>query len=182
MPTATKQLSINEIQGELANLDGEEAGIPARIEAKTLDLAKTRQMGDFQKAAVLAQEIEYLSGPRVEAIKEGRKELKRRLWDALAIEMERQAAEIGARAEAQKAKEDEARAVLEQVSGCEWQPTVDPKEIFGIQRYVRQTPLSEQWEGQANYRKRLAGWLHAPNPERLHDSPREALKLIEKPE
>jgi hypothetical protein len=72
MTTHTKRLTIAEAQDELQKLAEEEQALPSRIEAKTLELARAQHGGDFQRAAVLSEEIKYIAGPRAGGIQEER--------------------------------------------------------------------------------------------------------------
>jgi hypothetical protein len=100
-----RPLTIDEAQQGLIKLAEEERTLPARIEARTEAQAKARITGDFGKAAVIAEEISYLSGPRGAALKEERQLLKRALWDAMANELERQAADFEEQIPAQQERE-----------------------------------------------------------------------------
>jgi hypothetical protein len=173
-----QSLTIDEAQEALAKLAAEEDALPHRVETLTAEQFQARKNGDFRLAAERAEEIAYLSGARREGIKQERQLLKRSLWDAMASELERQAAEFNGRIPAQKEQEDAAHAVLVEVSGCWWQPKIDLVENLGRQVHTPQRPLSEQWGRQANYRKQLSRLLRGSDPEMFGNTVAEAWALI----
>jgi hypothetical protein len=189
-----KETSITEAQARLARLAEEEASIEGQLESKELELADAEERGDWQRAAALATEINYLKGQgnhsQRERIQRDRQAAQRVLWDALASELENQAADLETKVSAQKAKEDNVLAHLEEVSGCAWAPKQTTVESLG--RPVRHIarPLSLIGENEAKHRRQLAQRLRGADPAetrpRLQAETqslvRDALKLIPSPE
>jgi hypothetical protein len=166
--------AIEEAQARLAQLAEEEANMPAQKGAKEQALAEAQARGDFQRAAVISAELDYLFSPHGESaqrvrIKQDREAAELELRNALADEMDKQADELEVKIPPQKAKEHDALTRLEAISGCKWVPEPPPRYNMGTvggapQIVTVHIPLSKQYQNGAERRRELAKQLRLANP------------------
>jgi hypothetical protein len=167
MTTTTKEVTVAEIQSLLAGLDEEERNIPLVLGGKEQSLREAQSSGNFPLAAALSAEVDYLKdlggNSLRERIRTAREKARFGLREALATELDREAAELEAKIESQKAKEDEALSKLEEASKCRWLPR-EKVVLAGLHREIGTIPQSEQWRNSAERRKNVAAQLRAVNP------------------
>jgi hypothetical protein len=190
--TRPKETTISEAQARLAQLDEEEASIEGHLEAKEQELAEAEESGNFQLAAALSAEVNYLKGQgnhsQRDRIQRDRQAATGELRDGLDVKLNDMADNLESRIPAQKEKEDKAMAQLEAVSGCQWMPKQTRVESQGRPVTHTDRPLSQQWQDRVNHWRQMAGVIRGINPatpglqQQLKTHIKEALSLISNPE